>query len=46
MLEVKRLSQLHTAIVYYLLHSANVDESTNQQMLQVYLRAGNKVTVD
>jgi hypothetical protein len=45
MLEVKRLSQLHTAIVY-LLRGANVDDSTNQQMLQVYLRAGNKVTVD
>jgi hypothetical protein len=43
MLEVRRLSQLHTAIVY-LPSSAN--ESTNQQLLQVYLRAGNKVAVD
>jgi hypothetical protein len=45
MLGVRRLSQLHTATVC-LLRSGNVNESTNQQMLQVYLRAGNKVTVD
>jgi hypothetical protein len=39
MLEVRRLSQLHTAIVY-LPSSAN--ESTNQQLLQVYLRAATR----
>ena len=43
MLEVRRLSQLHTAIVYF---PSSANKSTNQQLLQVYLQQGRSRLID